>query len=138
MPDDSEDSGVRLFSARGVADVLSESLDHSVLSAVLMNSEGKSVVYAGESADRMEAVSAIVSSLAGHVRDQGLLMLDEDSSFYTIMDFEDGRICFGDVATLTLCLLAICDAPVGLLRSKMSSLREQLQEPLSEVFVSDT
>jgi ragulator complex protein LAMTOR2 len=99
----------------------------------LLNSEGALLAFSGFHDRNARIISAIASNVWSAYEKHGHNSFREDRLQYLIINCDGGVVIVSQVANLLLCLFANKDVGLGLLKTKITKLKESLESPLREI-----
>ena len=127
-----------MIRSKVLTQTLSEVNTGGFLSALLLNTEGALLAYAGVSHDddyqRDAKIKAAIASNVWTALDRnGKVAFLEDELQSVFIENEFGLVCVAKVANLLLCLNSKETVGFGMLQLKAQALVEYLKEPLMQV-----
>ncbi|XP_067945926.1 ragulator complex protein LAMTOR2-like [Watersipora subatra] len=112
--------------------VLNQANSGGVKSTLLLTTEGSLLACAGYDDQEMH-VAALAGNIWTSYTKNAEELLDNDPLGMVMIQCMDGKVAITKVADLLLCIYANKDVQLGLLRAKVTALREYLKDPLTQV-----
>ncbi|CAG9801530.1 unnamed protein product [Chironomus riparius] len=115
-----------------LTNVLSQANTGGVENTLLLNNDGALLAFSGFHNKDARITSAIASNVWSAYEKHGHNSFREDPLQFLIINCEGGNVIVTQVANLLLCLYANTDN-LGILKTKISKLKEKLEIPLQSI-----
>eukprot|EP00743_Colponemidia_sp_Colp-15_P002842 GILK01003074.1.p1 GENE.GILK01003074.1~~GILK01003074.1.p1 ORF type:complete len:124 (-),score=18.47 GILK01003074.1:72-443(-) len=122
-----------MLKSAALRQVLQQSVNNGVKSAIVVNPEGSLVAAVGED-KASKTVGAVLSNIWNDYDDTGRTFMGATDMKVLMFECEDGKIAVTRSSKLILCLYADNSVEFGLLKLKLEKLSSYLEEPFKRIF----
>ena len=122
-----------MLRAKAIPPVLEQAMGSGVKGALLFNQEGALMAQKSDRSVDEKLFAAIVANVWKSIGTTGDSLDAPQKLSFFLAEFQNARVAVGSVSELLLCLVAEPTAELGLLRAKLSTLREAFEQPFSEI-----
>lgn len=129
-------SATNLLKPKSLNNILAKANTGGVKCTLILNHEGSLLARAGGDNHEAVSIAALASTIWKNYQRYGNSALHEDKLRSAVIQSQEAKLIVRNLSSVLLCIYAEHDVPIGMLKKKVNSIAEFLEEPLDLILKS--